>query len=280
MKVACPTCGADVEFRYDDSFVRVCEACRSAVLRTDRGIETLGTVADLVPMESPLALFAEGTCDGETFLLVGMAQIKHAQGGTWQEWYAKFGGERWGWLAEAQGRFYLTFETELQSALPAFEALAPGRTVTLRVAGQPRSFVVGEVGEATLVAAAGEIPYRLEPNATTRYVDLSSAQGDFATIDYTDEVPRTYLGKQLALADLKIVGGEVVPAHASTATASRVACPSCNGSLELRAPDQTQRVGCPFCAHLIDVSDGKLSVLAKLAVKPVPAIPLGAKGRF
>ena len=30
MKVGCPSCGAEVEFRYDDSFVRVCGHCRSA----------------------------------------------------------------------------------------------------------------------------------------------------------------------------------------------------------------------------------------------------------
>jgi len=44
--VGCPTCGAEVEFRYDDSFVRVCGHCRSAVVRTDRGVETLGQFAD------------------------------------------------------------------------------------------------------------------------------------------------------------------------------------------------------------------------------------------
>ena len=48
MKAACPSCGADIEFRYDDSFVRVCDYCRTAVLRTDRGLDTLGKFADLV----------------------------------------------------------------------------------------------------------------------------------------------------------------------------------------------------------------------------------------
>ena len=109
MKTACPTCGAEVEFRYDDSFVRICDHCRSAVVRSDRGIETLGRVADLMPMDSPLKLFASGGWNKQTFLLVGMAQLRQATGGISQEWYAKF-DDRWGWLAEAQGRYYLTFE--------------------------------------------------------------------------------------------------------------------------------------------------------------------------
>lgn len=49
-----------MSFRYDDSFVRVCGSCRSAVLRTDRGVESLGKVADLAPTSSPLELFLEG----------------------------------------------------------------------------------------------------------------------------------------------------------------------------------------------------------------------------
>ena len=90
MKTACPSCGAEIEFRYDDSFVRVCSYCRAAVARTDRGVESLGKVADLVPMESPLRLFADGQLGSQTFILVGMAQLRHAAGGLTQEWYAKF----------------------------------------------------------------------------------------------------------------------------------------------------------------------------------------------
>ena len=92
MIVGCPTCGAEVEFRYDDSFVRVCGHCRSAVVRTDRGVETLGRFADLMPIASPLRLFAEGRYGSSGFLLIGMAQLRHAAGGVWQEWYARLDG--------------------------------------------------------------------------------------------------------------------------------------------------------------------------------------------
>ena len=58
----------------------VLDAGAIAVLRTDRGIETLGRMADLVPIDSPLRLFAEGRYGSLSFLLVGMAQLKHAAG--------------------------------------------------------------------------------------------------------------------------------------------------------------------------------------------------------
>ena len=80
MKTACPSCGADIEFRYDDSFVRVCSYCHAAVQRTDRGVESLGTFADVAPFDSPLTLFAEGQRGSQSFMLVGMAQLPVGHG--------------------------------------------------------------------------------------------------------------------------------------------------------------------------------------------------------
>jgi hypothetical protein len=60
-------------------------------------------------------------------------------------------------------------------------------------------------------------------------------------------------------------------------------CPNCGGSLELRAPDKTERVACPFCSSLLDVNQGKLSYLKSLAPKPdAPpfALEIGAEGTF
>jgi DNA-directed RNA polymerase subunit RPC12/RpoP len=275
VNVGCPTCGAAVEFRFDDSFVRVCGSCRSAVLRTDRGIETLGRMADLVPIDSPLRLFAEGRHGTTGFLLVGMAQLKHAAGGIWQEWYAKLDGGQWAWLSEAQGRYYLTFERPgLQ--VPPFQALRPGAQVTLA----DRTYTVGEVGTGTYASAMGEIPYRLDPQATFWFADLADGQGGFATIDYGDgtEEPSVYVGHQVELAALGLFGGEDPRAAAAAPKqGARLPCPNCGGSLELKAPDQTLRVGCPYCNHLVSVQTGNLSVIAKLAKQARPAIALGEK---
>lgn len=279
MKTACPSCGAEIEFRYDDSFVRVCSYCRAAVVRSDRGIETLGKVADLVPMDSPLRLFAGGQLGSQTFILVGMAQLRQSSGGITQEWYAKFSGT-WGWLAEAQGRYYMTFEVE-GAQLPAFDSLSPGMTINLpTMLGATRPFTVAEVGTASYVAASGELPFRLVPGTTYRFVDLADGQGNFATIDYgaPGGEPTLYTGQQLTLADLHISGGEVGPSREQTIGSTRLACPNCNAPIELHTPD-IQRAACAFCSHLLDVNAGALRVLGKLR-KASPRIPLGTKGAF
>ena len=282
MKSACPNCGAPIEFRFDDSFVRVCDSCHAAVLRTDRDLESLGQVGDLMPLDSPLKLFAEAKNPaGGTFLLVGMAQLKHAAGGVWQEWYAKGDGGVWSWLAEAQGRYYLTTLAPEERAA-RLDELQPGSKQVF----QGIRYTVGERGKATYVSARGEIPYRLSPAETFEFADLADGQGRFATVDYgtnddNDEPAQVYLGTQVTLAQLGISGGEDVPdAPSAQGRSAKLACPECNGALELRAPDATMRVACPYCNTLVSVESGNLRALEKLARKPALALPLGLTGRF
>lgn len=281
MKTSCPSCGAEIEFRYDDSFVRICEYCRAAVQRTDRGLESLGKVADLVPMESPLRLFADGQLGSQSFILVGMAQVRHESGGLTQEWYARFSGS-WGWLAEAQGRFYMTFEVE-GAAIPPIDDMAPGAQVELpTMLGATRTFTSAEVGTATYAAANGELPFRLAPDDIYRFADLSDGEGNFATVDYGEhgDTPTLYVGHQVTLADLQIRGGEVAPPRQASATSQRIACPSCNAPVDLRAPGESLRVVCAYCSTLLDVHAGALAVVGKLLSKPTLRIPLGTRGTF
>ncbi len=280
MRTTCPNCGAPLEFRYDDSFVRICGHCNFAVQRTDRGVESLGKVADLAPIESPLRLFAEGHFGTTSFLLVGMAQVKHAAGGIWQEWYAKLDGGQWGWLAEAQGRYYLTFEVPW---LAAPNAVTVGDKLEVPTPSGPKTMTVGEATEATYASAKGELPFRLVPNETFRYADLSDGQGGFATIDFGDDVepPKLYVGSHVELAELRLSGGEVGPPPSDNEiTAKALACPVCSAPIELRVPGETQRVVCGHCNTLLDTGSEALAILGQLASRASPMIPLGTKGTF
>ena len=93
--------------------------------RTDRGLADLGKVAEIAESESPLKLGLKGEFKGNRFELTGRAQLKHEAGGYWDEWYATFSNGWVGWLAEAQGRFYLTFYQPLPQgvSLPSYDGL-------------------------------------------------------------------------------------------------------------------------------------------------------------
>src|SRR5262249_1224912 len=241
----------------------------------------LGKVADLAETGSPLKVGLTGQHQGKRFRLVGRAQYKHAAGGVWDEWYAAFPANRWGWLAEAQGRFYLTFECKpsQQAPLPPFDALEPDRRLKL---GDNQEFTVAELGRATTLSAEGEIPYRFEPDEPLDYADLYGPDADFATLDYSGDEPALYLGSEVTLDELGISSGtRGDDREAPRISALQIACPQCGGPLTLVAPDKTERVACPNCLSLLDANQGKLKYLQTLQPgEHHPLIPLGKAGTF
>lgn len=276
IEAPCPACGAPVVFRVSSSLVSVCEYCHSLVARGDRRLEDLGKVAAIIETNSPLELGKTGRYRDKPFEIVGRVQYRHAAGGTWDEWYASFPGNRWGWLAEAQGRFYMTFRVKRsqQIELPASDSLEVGQSIDVPSFG---TLVVHERGTATLIAAEGELPYRPDPGAPHPFADLSGDDRRFGTIDYSDTPPTLYLGAQVTLDEIGIAPPEE-PATKEVG-AHQLACPSCGGGLDLKAPDQAERVTCPFCDALLDVNQGNLVYLKTLARKKVePVIPLGSVG--
>lgn len=263
----CPSCGAPIEFAIGSSEVVVCGYCKSIVARTDRGLETHGKVAALIETGSPLSRGVTGRYRGVGFRITGRTQLRHQAGGVWDEWYAALDDGRWAWLAEAQGRFYVTFKVAADA--PAREHLQLGGPVL-------DGLVVAEIGQAALLSAEGELPWTPDAGATYEYADLTSADRRFATIDYSEDPPAVFKGVETTLQDLGIQGD---PARRARATVAALNCPSCGGALDLKAPDQAERVWCPYCGAGSDVSEGKLAFFKKLKVQRVtPAIPLGTKG--
>ncbi|HUG53191.1 MAG TPA: DUF4178 domain-containing protein [Vicinamibacteria bacterium] len=276
-RASCPSCGGEVVFALGTSLLRVCDHCGTAVARQGANVANYGKVAELIPTPSVLALGMEGDYEGAPpFRLVGRLQLDWGQG-TWDEWLLGFSDESWAWLAESQGRFHYMGQAALPP-VPAFEDLVVGQTVDL---GAPGTFVVAEVRSARFAAAQGELPFAVAPGTELHYADLSGPGGQLATLDYGSggTAEALYVGRETSLPDLglrpredaerrKAVGGETLK------------CPQCAGPLEVRAPDQTQRVGCPWCGSLLDATRD-LAILEALAKPPLrPLIPLGAKGRL
>lgn len=274
-QASCPSCAAPLAFR-PGTMVSVCSYCKAISARTDRDPKLLGKVADLVDTRSPLRLGMSGSHAGKSFVLAGRTQLKHPLGGFWDEWYLDFGEGRWGWLAEVQGRFLLSFRLPLAQA-PALEGLEVGAEIELP--GQGR-WTVGERSEAAFHAAEGEIPWAVELGATYPYADLSGRNGAFATLDYSEEPPLFFSGRETGLEELRLAPpSSSGPSPRPRLKAMNLNCPKCGGPLTLHAPDETERVGCPSCGALLDASGGRLLFLKSLK-KPHGRmfIPLGTEG--
>lgn len=163
--------------------------------------------------------------------------------------------------------------------VPAFENLQLGQTVS--EIPNKASLIVTEKGTATSVAAEGEIPYQLTPNEQSNYADLSGKDKAFGTIDYSMTPPFVFVGQEVTLADIGLNDAKSAEREARRVAVGAMNCPNCAGSLELSAPDKTERVTCPFCNSLLDVNQGNLKFLRALAPSPSPyefVLPIGADG--
>ena len=282
LQANCPSCAAPIEFKAGSTIVLVCPFCRSAIARTDRGLQDLGKVAEIAESESPLKIGLKGTFNGVGFELTGRAQLRHELGGYWDEWYATFSNGWVGWLAEAQGNFYLTFYQPLPSGVtvPSFDDLQVGQSLT-NISKSP--FTVIEKGVATSVAADGEIPYQLTPNEQSSYADFSGHERAFGTIDYSMDPPWVFIGQQVTLADIGLASARPAEREARRVSTAAMGCPNCGGPLALVAPDKTERIACPNCDSLLDVNQGNLSYFKALTPTGVDksfVLPLGAEGTF
>lgn len=268
MSVAnCPSCGAQIEFAIGSSAVVICSYCRSVVARTDRGVEAHGKVAALIDTGSPLRVGLAGKLAGIGYRITGRSQLRHQAGGVWDEWYAAFDDGQWGWLAEAQGRYYVTFRVAEEA--PPLESLDVGQKVN--------ELTVSEIGRAKLISAEGELPWRPEPGYEYAYADLTGPDLRFATIDYSETPPIVFKGSEVALAEL---GLEETVIRGRRVQAVALNCTKCGGPLDLKAPDQAERIWCPNCGSGHDVTaDGKLQYFKTLKKKKLePLIPIGARG--
>ena len=136
-----------------------------------------------------LELGARGKHAGAPFELVGRTCVRSAAGGIWNEWTARFDDGRVGFLAEARGWFTLLFERPIAPPLASLVVGAPLDT----------GFVVTERGSATRVATWGE---PAPAPKTYRYADLSSRDGETATIDYGEGGASVFVGRRFTLAEL------------------------------------------------------------------------------
>ncbi|MEO8801108.1 MAG: DUF4178 domain-containing protein, partial [Polyangiaceae bacterium] len=269
-QATCPGCGAPIEFKIGGPSSVVCKNCKSVAWRSDRGIESLGQVADVVFSDVALAVYDRGTFRGRPFEVSGRLMFRHPAGGSWEEYLAHFSDGTVGTIAEAQGEWTITLRVDGHP--PPFQALSPGSAVHL---GPHGDWVVDEKNVGTIIGGEGEIPFSAPPGGEHSFVDISGPGGARGSIDYGDgsSAPVVYVGtacrfEELGLERRGIERGEKVQTSA-------VACPSCGAPVPICAPGVTERIACRFCGAVSDL--GKNEVISQ-QTRREPWIPLGSAG--
>ena len=276
----CPSCGANVEFKIGASRATICAYCKSVVARKGQDLSIVGKVSEVIPTGTKIALGTHGQYEGRRFEVLGRLQYKW-QAGVWDEWNIGFSDGRYGWLAEAQGRFYVTFKVPPRP-LPA--RVSAGKIISVDGLGR---FTVTDVKRAQIVGASGELPDPVAIGETPLTADLESEKGGFATLDYGTQVANDsgvaaptvlFVGTQVSFESLHL--SELAPLaeqRLDRPTGAALKCPKCGAPITLRIPDQSQRVVCDSCHSLLDCT-GALRVLGAIAVNQNPAIPIGTSG--
>lgn len=193
MSFTCPTCGAPLKFVSAAPYA-VCAYCRSLLVRTDVGLESVGRVAMVPDDFSPLQVGTRGQFDTRAFRLIGRIRKVWSEG-SWNEWCAQFSDGTLGWLAEAQGDLVMTFERPISLAPQSFAADA---VVTL----EGQRFQVSDIKQVSCAGAEGELAsYAPDAKAMTS-IDLRGPGLAFATIERSDKT-RVFVGRFVDFAECR-----------------------------------------------------------------------------
>jgi hypothetical protein len=146
-----------------------------------------------------LGIGSRGKYLGVRFVVRGRLELRHESGSTWDEWYAAFEDGRDGWIACEGRRWLVTFGDT--SWLPQWKDLG----------SELPSFRVVEKGRARFAAAHGKLPFTPKIGRRYRYADLRGPDGAFATIDYGDDPPSFFVGREASFEELAIEA--TAPSH-------------------------------------------------------------------
>ncbi len=162
------------------------------LVRRDLDVEAIGTMAVLPRDNSPFQIGTQGIFQNMRFSLIGRLAIKWSDG-SWNEWCALFDNGSYGWLAEAQGFYSISFEHQTPSDLPPREQIISGMEV--QIDGQ--TYQIEDIKEATYVYSEGELPFAAPAGRSATSVDLSNETAAFGCIEYSNESTRVFTGEYM-----------------------------------------------------------------------------------
>lgn len=280
-KTACPTCGAQVEFKSAGSVMAVCAYCRSTLLREADAVRNIGRMSEVIEDHTRIQITTSGLYEGKAFGVVGRIQLRY-EDGFWNEWYVLFDDGTAGWLSDGSGQYVFTVAAGAPSKAPAFEQIRPGAVIPW----DGQRFTATDVRTAQCVAGEGELPFAVGEGWQARVADFRSGER-FLTLDYSDgATPQVFLGTATTLEALKcqlLRSADQVEDKAGKLAGKTKAleCPNCGSGIDT-VPGQAEHLVCPSCHAEVALGEDKAEVLKKHAdlQKVVTSLQLGDLGKF
>lgn len=202
-QVNCPSCGAPVKFAWRQAVQAACPYCHAILIRHADGLEQLGEAALLPKDASPIQIGTEGRYDNRNFRVVGRIHYG-AEDAEWNEWHIVFFDSRQpesGWLSDALAQYAVSFLVATPQ-LPSKGELERGRMVSLAGA----NYMVTNRSVATYLGFEGELPFKTTDRTKYLFIDLRTEDARFGTIDYSEDPPLLFLGRQVEFDELQLTG--------------------------------------------------------------------------
>ncbi|MDB5721170.1 MAG: hypothetical protein JWP15_1788 [Alphaproteobacteria bacterium] len=204
VKVSCPSCGADIVFRSAALPARVCDYCRTMVVRSGDDVSAIGKAAELPFDVSPIRIGTSGRFEAQDFEVIGRVRWGWTDG-SWNEWLLLFADGSNAWLGEAMGQLMLLRERPVGDLHDkAIETLAAGGEVPVGTEAQVdgETLIVSDARHVTCIAAEGELPFTAPAGWTIFSVDLRSASGRCASLQRDGKEADYYDGRYVTLDEL------------------------------------------------------------------------------
>lgn len=222
LHLPCPNCGADVVFRSPALPSRVCDACRTMLVRSDAGLAQFGIAAALPFDVSPVQIGMRGTEAGQSFDVIGRVRWSWTEG-AWNEWLLLFADGGTAWLGEAMGQFMLLREHALGDVhSTTLRAIAKGEAAQVgqKVELFGRRLFIADARQALCITAEGELPFVAPSGWQVYNVDLRGADGACASLQRDGKTASFYQGRYVTLAELaprglRAIEGWALPDYAA-----------------------------------------------------------------
>ena len=193
----CPNCGAPVAFRWSSAVQTTCEFCHSILVRRDVDLEKVGEVADLPADASPIQIGTEGIYQNKSFVAIGRIMYEYEHGG-WNEWHVVYNDGTSGWISDAQLEYDVSFKAQPPSRLPPSGEIQRGTPFQFN----GKTYLATSLTNAHYKGVQGELPFEYWDKADMLFADLRTTDGEFATIDYSEDPPLLFLGRSVEFDDL------------------------------------------------------------------------------
>jgi hypothetical protein len=261
-KIACPACGAEVQFQSAASVMAVCQYCHSTLLRDADSVRNIGRMSDVIEDHSRIQITTEGQYQGKQFSVVGRIQLRYPDG-FWNEWYLLFNDGSAGWLSDGSGQYTITLPGGKPNRTPGFEQIHPGSVILWH----DQKFTATDIRTAQCVAGEGELPFQVGSGWQARVADFRYKE-QFLTLDYSGgDTPEVFLGIATTLEGLKCERLREADQVETTAgklqgRINALECPNCGSGIDY-APGKADHLICPSCHAQIQTTGAQTEVLKK-----------------